>query len=164
MAANGFSDFLSLAASVTTILASLAVCVTALFVWRQMRLQADTFDNDARRLRRESFTFVFEALWDEGFRDARMAMLEALNCGNAIPEDKSDKDGFRNVLNTYEMLGLAVKLDTIDESVWREYWRMPLLRDWERLEPFVQQERDLPGGEGLYTDAERIVLRWRGTA
>ena len=161
MQATTSQDYLSLAASVTTILASLAVCVTALFVWRQMKLQADTFENDARRLRRESFTFVFEALWDDGFRGARDEMLETLNAGNALPQERSDKDNFRNVLNTYEMLGLAVKLDTIDETVWKEYWRTPFLRDWDRLVPFVQQERAAPHSDRLYIDAERMVMRWR---
>ncbi|WP_227271121.1 DUF4760 domain-containing protein [Roseobacter weihaiensis] len=164
MQATTSLDYLSLAASVTTILASLAVCVTALFVWRQMKLQADTFDNDARRLRRESFTFVFEALWDDGFREARDEMLEALNAGNTLPQDRSDKDNFRNVLNTYEMLGLAVKLDTIDENVWKEYWRTPLLRDWDRLVPFVKEERAATQSERLYIDAERVVTRWRNAA
>ncbi|MEO0767748.1 MAG: DUF4760 domain-containing protein [Pseudomonadota bacterium] len=129
-----------------------------------MKLQADTFENDARRLRRESFTFVFEALWDDVFRQARDEMLEALNAGNVLPDDQSDVDNFRNVLNTYEMLGLAVKLDTIDENVWKEYWRTPLLRDWARLEPFIEQERTATQSESLYIDAERVVTRWRDAA
>nr|CAD6601638.1 hypothetical protein RKHAN_00924 [Rhizobium sp. Khangiran2] len=87
-------------------------------------------------------------------------MLAALNSGTKVPADKDTIDCFRSVLNTYEMLGLAVKLGAIDERVWEQYWKKALLRDWERLKDFINEERTRYSHPTLFDDAEAIVKRW----
>ena len=147
-------------ASLASIVASIAVCVTALFVWRQVATQSKTALTDSRRFKRESTNFVFEALQAESFRNARDGMLKTLNKEEFIPEGRAKLGEFREVLNTYEMLAMSVALDALDGNVWKRYWKSTLLRDWERLSKFVEHERKHYNHPTLFEDTEAIVVKW----
>ncbi|UJW74454.1 DUF4760 domain-containing protein [Rhizobium sp. SL42] len=156
------TSILANAASIANIVASVAVCATAAFVWRQVSLQSKSGQNDDRRFKRESANYVFEALQSPSFKNSRKIMLDALNAGIELPKDKDQIDGFRYILNTYEMLGLMVKFGAINEEVWEGYWKKALLRDWDRLAKFVAEERKRFKHTTLFEDAETVVKKWRG--
>jgi hypothetical protein len=130
-------DWIAIASSIETIVAAVAVCVTIGFVWKQTALQDTAHKNELRKFRRESMLFVFDFLHQEVFRSSRTGMLGLLNGGTEVPNDALGKQYFRQVLNTYEMLAQSVLQDAIDEHVWRGYWKTTLVKDWERLKPFV---------------------------
>lgn len=155
-----WTEIVSLAASVGTIVAAIAVCITIAFVWRQTSLQSEAHKNELRRFRRESLLFVFDFLHRDEFRSARNSMLSLLNSGNDTPTDALGKQHFRQVLNTYEMLSQSVLQDGIDEQVWRGYWKSTLQRDWQRLKKFVEQERREANNDRLFCDAETVYRAW----
>ena len=155
-------SYLEITATLSTIGASIAVVVTAVFVWKQTRLQSRTLTADERRFRRESAQDVFNKLTAPEFRSARKIMLKALNENRVEPTESAELDAFRLVLNTYEMLGVKVRLDAIEPEAWRVYWRKPLIRDWERLTPFITSERGRFDNPSLFEDAEAMVKLWKG--
>ncbi|MDV7142277.1 DUF4760 domain-containing protein [Tropicimonas sp. TH_r6] len=148
-------------ANISTVAASVAVLATAVFVWKQVGLMAGSSTLEQARFRRESAQDAFDVLQNDKFRSNRDKMLTKLNDGIDVPTDKGDIAVFRHVVNVYEMLGLKIRLDAIDEEALRLYWRTTLLRDWERLQSFVEKERAQFKNPKLYEDAEEIVLRWK---
>lgn len=153
---------LDIVADLASILAALAVMVTAAIVLRQTRLQAQTQDKDARRFMRESIFVVHDTLQGEQFRNARQNFFGSGHYKQdfgAYSDD--DKGRARYILSVYGLLARMIDHDAIDEAVARGYWKTALYRDWDRLENFVSGDRMRSGNGALFSATERMVARWK---
>ncbi|MEX0287201.1 MAG: DUF4760 domain-containing protein [Paracoccaceae bacterium] len=149
-------------ADVAQIAAALAVLVTTLFVWRQLRLQARGQDKDERRFLRESIFVVHDTLQAEQFRNARQNFFTSERYKLEYADfDNDDKGRARYILSVYGLLSRMIDHNAIDEAVLRGYWKSALYRDWDRLENFVSGERLRSKNGSLFSATEKMVVRWK---
>jgi len=153
-------EWIDLIADLGTIAASLAVIVTTVFVWRQVGLQAQDVDTDARRLQRESLSAIHETLQDEKFRDAREEFFAGPHQRDYNALTDVEKRRARFILSVYALMTRMVGNGAIDEALYRDYWGLTLLRDWDRLENFIAGERLSSGKHGLFTATEQLTVKW----
>ena len=153
-------DEIELLANLSAIAASIAVIVTAVFVWRQVAIQRNQDATDTKRFLREALSIIHESMQDEKFRIARTRFFDG--CHEKAYEDLShdEKRGARFILSVYGLMTRMVRTGAIDEPLYREYWQSTLLRDWRRLEKFVEGERQRSRNANLFDATEELALRW----
>ncbi|MEM9344102.1 MAG: DUF4760 domain-containing protein [Pseudomonadota bacterium] len=152
--------WLDIAADISTISASLAVLVTTVFVWRQVSLQRENRDTDAKRFARETLTAIHDHLQDPAFLDDRREFFDGPHKRGYDDMTRRDRESARRILNVYSLLARMIRLDVVDETIVRDYWRSSLLSDWDRLENFVVGERLGRKDSKLFELTERMVERW----
>ncbi|MFK7753944.1 MAG: DUF4760 domain-containing protein [Sedimentitalea sp.] len=152
--------WLALGADIGAIIASLAVIITTVFVFRQLRLQAANVDNDQKRFLRESMMIVHETLQDEKFRIARHEFFRGPHQKAYQQMEDREKRQARFILSIYGLLTRMVRHGAIDEKVYRDYWGNVMRRDWERLENFISGARLDDNKGGLFVETEKLVNRW----
>ncbi len=153
-------NWIDLIADLSTIAASLAVIVTTVFVWKQVGLQAQDVDTDARRLQRESLSTIHETLQDEKFRAAREEFFAGPHERPYADLTDTEKRRARFILSVYTLLARMVGNGAIDEALYRDYWRGTLLRDWNRMENFISGERLNSRNHQLFVGTERLTESW----
>lgn len=153
-------DRLDIVADLSAILASVAVLVTTVFVWRQVSLMAADTETDARRFYRETLAAIHDTLQDPVFVEARRAFFDGAHARVYDDLEREEREAARQILSVYGLLSQMVQHGAVDEAVLREYWRSSLLRDWERLENFVSGERLRFGDGTMFATTERMVARW----
>ena len=151
---------LEVAANVSTIAASLAVLVTTGFVWRQVSMQRENRETDAKRFARETLNAIHDHLQDPGFLDDRREFFDGPHKLGYDDMSPRDRESARRILNAYSLLAKMIRLDVVDEDIVRDYWRASLLSDWDRLENFVVGERLRRKDSKLFELTERMVERW----
>lgn len=154
------SELINLIADLGTIAASLAVIVTTVFVWRQLGLQAQDVDTDARRFQRESLSVIHETLQDERFLTARSKFFSGPHQRSHSELSDEEKRGAKFILSVYGLMTRMVASKAIDEALYQQYWGFTLMRDWDRLENFISGERLASQSHGLYRATEDLVSRW----
>ena len=154
-------DWIDIVADVAAIMAALAVIVTTIAVWRQLRLQAQSEDKDERRFLRESIAVIHDTLQAEQFRDARQTFFAGAHQQELAALESRDKGAARYILSIYELLARMIHHNAIDEQILRDYWKSALYRDWDRLENFVSGERLRSKNGALFAATEQMVARWR---
>lgn len=119
-----------------TTLAALAIVGIAI----QTILQRRSVRADESRLARESAVFVHSVFGTEEFRLLRktIGVKHEQSYDRMSNETKSI---FRGVLHNYGLVGLAFVEGGVSAKVIQSYWGTILVKDWERLKPFVDEER-----------------------
>ncbi|WP_425049334.1 DUF4760 domain-containing protein [Psychromarinibacter sp. S121] len=153
-------EWVDLIADLTTILASGAVIVTTVFVWRQVALQKQDSDTDIRRFQRESLSVIHETLQDEKFREARAEFFSGPHRKDYGQLEDVEKRRARFILSVYGLMTRMIENGAVDEQLYRDYWRGTLLRDWERMENFISGERLGTGNHRLFVPTEMLAVRW----
>ncbi|MEO1794471.1 MAG: DUF4760 domain-containing protein, partial [Pseudomonadota bacterium] len=156
-------NWLDIAADVSTIAAALAVLVTTGFVWRQVALQRENRDTDAKRFARETLHVIHDHLQDTAFLDDRREFFDGAHKLSYEEMTRRDRESARRILNVYSLLARMIRLDIVDEAIVRDYWRASLISDWDRLENFVVGERLRRADGKLHELTERMVERWAAT-
>ncbi|MEJ6395265.1 hypothetical protein V8J82_18535 [Gymnodinialimonas sp. 2305UL16-5] len=107
----------------------------------QILLQRRSVNADEARLARESAVFLYSVFGDEAFREERRVI--GLKSEQAT-ENMSDETraAFKAVLHRYGLVSLAHVHGGVKAEMINSYWGNVLLKDWERLEPFVKAERE----------------------
>ena len=152
---------LDLVADVSAILASLAVIVTAMFAFKQLRLLTRGDEKDERRFMRESIRVIHETLQASQFRKARQRFFAGAHQKDFSVLEDSEKGYARYILSIYGLLSRMVKHGAVDEHILQEYWESALYRDWDRLENFVSGERLRSKNGHLFNATEKMVVRWK---
>ncbi len=119
-----------------TTLAALAIVGIAV----QIALQRRSVNADEARLARESAVFLYGVFGNDDFREERRIL--GAKADQPI-ENMSDETraAFKAVLHRYGLVALAHVHGGIRAEMINSYWGLVLLKDWDRLEPFVQQQR-----------------------
>jgi hypothetical protein len=146
-------------AAAATILSAVWFVGTTIFVWRQYVLQKAGADTDRRRFLRETIAFIHDTLQDDELRQARTRFF-AVDTGSYDGFSDEAKGWARSILSTYGLVARMIEHGAIDEALVREYWRSALDRDWTRIKPFVEAERQRSHNPKLFTATERLAERW----
>ncbi|MEP4197926.1 MAG: DUF4760 domain-containing protein [Aliishimia sp.] len=152
--------WLDVLADLAAIVAALAVIVTTIAVWRQMRLQTRGQDKDERRFLRESIAVIHDTLQAEKFRDARQLFFAGPHQQDHTNLESAEKGAARYILSVYGLMARMIRHGAMDEEIFREYWKSALYRDWDRLENFVSGERLRSKNGALFSATEKLVSRW----
>lgn len=148
-------------ASMSTIAASVAVIVTTLFAWRQIRLQSQHTSNDQRRFIRESIAIVNETLHDSEFRNARRVFFNSASNKTYRQLIDADKDYARIILSVYGKIAHMIGRDALDKSVFFDFWESTLDRDMRRLITFIEGERKSASNNLLFVTTDEL---WKSNA
>ena len=106
----------------------------------QTFLQRRSVRADEARLARESAVFVHSVFAAEDFRVLR----KTVGAKHEQPIDRMSDDtksAFRAVLHNYGLGALAFAEGGVNARVVESYWGSILVKDWQRLEGFVEHER-----------------------
>ncbi|MFK7762351.1 MAG: DUF4760 domain-containing protein [Roseobacter sp.] len=155
-------SWLDVLADVTAIMASIAVIVTTIFVWRQMRLQASGHDKDQRRFIRECISVIHETIQAGQFRHARQSFFSGPHRQDYGHLETEEKESARYILSIHGLLARMINHGAVDEDILQDYWKSGLFRDWDRLENFVSGDRLRSKNGALFIATERMVARWKG--
>ncbi len=106
----------------------------------QTFLQRRSVRADEARLARESAVFVHSVFAAEDFRLLR----KTVGAKHEQSLDKMSDDtkaAFRAVLHNYGLVSLAFAEGGVSAKVVESYWGSILVKDWNRLKSFVENER-----------------------
>ncbi|MEM8653988.1 MAG: DUF4760 domain-containing protein [Pseudomonadota bacterium] len=119
-----------------TTFASLAIILIAL----QILLQRRSVNADEARLARESAIFLYDVFGNDVFREERRTL--GAKCEQPA-ENMSDETraAIKAVLHRYGLVSLAYAHGGLKVEMINSYWGTVFLKDWERLKPFVANER-----------------------
>lgn len=138
-----------------TTLAALAIFGVASQVWLQRR----SVNADEARSARESAVFLYDVFGNDTFREDRRTLGKKID----QPMDKMSEEtraAIKAVLHRYGLVSLAQVHGGVTADMINSYWGAALLKDWERLEPFVHQER--AKNQHLHHNTEIMVQTIRG--
>jgi len=133
-----------------TTLAALAIFGVA----AQVILQRKSVNADEARSARESAVFLYEVFGNDEFREQR----RTLGMKAEQPVDKMSDEtraAIKAVLHRYGLVSLAQVHGGVKADMNNSYWGAALLKDWERLRPFVEAERTK--NPHLHGNTERMV-------
>ncbi len=119
-----------------TTLAAFAIIGIAI----QVLLQRRSVNADEARLARESAVFLYSVFGDEAFREERRVLGAKADQAADKMSDET-RAAFKAVLHRYGLVSLAHVHGGGKAEMINSYWGNVLLKDWERLAPFVTAER-----------------------
>lgn len=120
----------------------------------QIALQRRSVNADEARLARESAVFLYDVFGNGEFREER----RILGAKADQPADKMSDEtraAIKAVLHRYGLVSLAHVHGGVKADMINSYWGVVLLKDWERLEPFVKIERQK--NPYLHANTEEMV-------
>jgi len=119
-----------------TTVAAFAIILIAI----QILLQRRSVNADEARLARESAVFLYDVLGNEEFRAGRR-IIGAKQEQDRDAMSEETKAAFKAVLHRYGLVALAFTGGGLKLEMIVSYWGAVLLKDWERLEPFVRDQQ-----------------------
>ena len=138
-----------------TTFASLAIILIAV----QILLQRRSVNADEARLARESAVFLHTVFGDDVFREERRVL--GAKCEQ--PTDKMSDEtraAIKAVLHRYGLVSLAYKHGGLNLDMINSYRGTVFLKDWDRLKPFVENERQK--NPLLHSNTETLAHTLRG--
>lgn len=139
-----------------TTLAALAIIGIAL----QVLLQRRSVNADEARLARESAVFLYSVFGNDEFREERRVLGQKADQSLDKMSDET-RAAFKAVLHRYGLVSLAHIHGGITAEMINSYWGNVLLKDWDRLEPFVRAEREKKDYPMLHKNTETMVAKLR---
>ncbi len=76
-------------------------------------------------------------------------------------EARHEYDDIVQLLNFYEHVSLGIESGTIDETIYKSWWRSTFVADWLALDTFVRSARKQTENENLFESFERVAKRWQ---
>lgn len=139
-----------------TTLAALAIIGIAL----QVLLQRRSVNADEARLARESAVFLYDVFGNDAFRQERHVL--GAKWEQSV-EKMSDETlaAIKAVLHRYGLVALAYAHRGVSIDMINSYWGTIVLKDWSRLQPYVDAERIRKNNPNLHMNTERLVTELR---
>ncbi len=77
--------------------------------------------------------------------------------------DDQRRDAVRliTVLNHYEIVAIAIEHQSIDEDIYKEWFRFPYVQFWEKAEPTVIEWRRQKNSPRAFVRFEHLAKRWK---
>ena len=74
----------------------------------------------------------------------------------------------REVLNFYELIAIGIDIGIVDEEMYKRYYRMTVISDWEACESFIlqlrrneQKRRGMQEEPPFYVEFEKLAKSWK---
>jgi len=67
---------------------------------------------------------------------------------------------FISTCNRYELVAIGIGEGTIDEGIYKRYWRTTLVTDWIKAKPAIATLRNRLNHNALYCDFEALARKW----
>ena len=139
-----------------SVLSSIAIILTAVFAWWQIR--------SARKGARLTATINLltqiqtNPTWSEN-RLKFIKIRESNKIREHAHQQTEEAQCVRLQLNQYELIALGVSLGIVDKETYRRYFRTTIIRDWTECHPFIVAERreNLP----YWTELERLIADFK---
>ncbi|MFH3481648.1 DUF4760 domain-containing protein [Xanthobacter variabilis] len=178
---------LSTAVSVFAILSSIAIIVTAIFAFYQLKhLRVQVVNSKDGVIRQIDTTqkTAFEqvtAMRDGGRLSATLNILMHMHSDQNWRENRTkfislrnSKDGLKKFanetcdestiirfqLNFYELVALGIKKGILDEEMFKLYYRGTVLKDWKASQEFIENERDKSHYKEYWVELEALAKRF----
>ncbi len=148
-------------ANLFSIVASIAVIVTAIFVFFQIWFQKKGLRNEERLFVRQSIEFIAEKMQEEIFRERRRALFSSGQLADYRNLSDESKENARAVLSTYGPLCQMIHRGALEEQAFKDYWQSAFIRDWDRLSSFVEEERKVMRKQTLFAKTEQLARKWK---
>lgn len=150
---NGMPSIEAVEPYATTV-ASLAIVLIAV----QILLQKRSVNADEARLARESAIFLYDVFGNDTFREERRTVgAKSEQATEKMSEET--RAAIKAVLHRYGLVSLAYAHGGLKVDMINSYWGTVFLKDWDRLKPFVDQERQKNPNLHANTEALAAVLR-----
>jgi hypothetical protein len=65
-----------------------------------------------------------------------------------------------STLNRYDLVAIGISEKTIDEKIYKRYWRSSFVQDWIRCKKAVTQWRQTREDPNLFSDVEQLAHKW----
>jgi hypothetical protein len=125
----------------------------------QILLQRRSVNADEARLARESAVFLHDVFGNDTFREERRVLGAKADQASEKMSDET-RAAIKAVLHRYGLVSLAHVHGGVKIEMINSYWGTVLLKDWERLAPFVALERGK--NPKLHSNTEALVGRLKG--
>ena len=78
------------------------------------------------------------------------------------PEFATGKENqtIRAVLNRYELVAIGIKVKTVDESSYKDWFRSTLVADWRACKPYLTELRRLRRNPKIFCELEALAKKW----
>jgi hypothetical protein len=63
-------------------------------------------------------------------------------------------------MNRYEVIAIGIDERTIDERIFKTFWRSTLVRDWIRCAPAILKQRQQLRNPRIFIEWERLATKW----
>ena len=80
----------------------------------------------------------------------------------ALPENADSEEALPilSILNFNELIAIGVSEKTVDERIYKRYYRTEYVNDWIGCKPFVEELRQQSGNPNFYCEIEALAKRW----
>lgn len=130
---------------------------------REIALKRATLDLIIRSESTEYYQSLYRAFTDIRKDDAGFSQIFS----PSNPEIVKQRQMVINYLNHYELIAMGIFDGILDESVYKNYLRSTVVRDWFAAEPFVTHIRAPSPDSGAevsasaaFSNFERLALKW----
>ncbi len=84
----------------------------------------------------------------------------------ALPENAGSPSAvsIMAALNLSELIAIGVSEKTVDERIYKRYYRTEYVNDWIGCKPFVDGLRQQSGNPNFYCEIEALAKKWANTA
>lgn len=139
------------------------VAAGAAGIWAYFQIRAN------RRIARERATLdlLTKREWDKDYlqhkatfnrlRDAEGGLAKWI-CNEHRNSDEANT--IRYIFNDYELTALGIAHDVIDETIYADWFRGSMLRDFRAAEPAIRAARTLVNNDKLYIKWEALAGKW----
>lgn len=116
--------------------------------------------------RRATLDLMMMEQTNEGMIERRRTFVRLKEAGNLVEwasrEKKSSEDSttIRAVLNQHELIAIGIKEGTLDEKIYKKWYRTTVVNDWISCKPFVMQLRSDLGSGVFWKEYELLVRSW----
>lgn len=122
---------------------------------------------------KETFTALDRNNWDKDLIDARVSFGKlkkvAKEGGKSVAEYSNPKseeeikqaNQLYSILNDYENMAIAIRMDILDEVYAYRYMRGLVIDDWSDLSPLVTSLRHDKGAPLIYIEFEGLAEAWQ---
>ncbi len=84
----------------------------------------------------------------------------------ALPENANSDEALHivSVLNFNELIAIGISEKTVDERIYKRYYRTEYVDDWIGCRSFVMELRGKHGNPNYYCEIEALAKKWANTA